>query len=125
MSKVMEPQDLAARAAKLGVRAPVLKLFREAHRRRGMGSDDSHKPLDQSWIGLGMPSTYRPGVAAGLFRPLHDRETARVLNWYLFAEKGIETYKALYGEHAVIDFEAEGRVAHDGGTGGFALVAAL
>jgi hypothetical protein len=116
-------ETILQKAHSLRLPLPITRLFTEAHRRRGMGGDiGSKKPIDTAWIGLGNPSTYKPGVEAGYFRPFSEVHP-RVLGWYLFTEKGIETYKALYGDEAIIDFEAEGRVAHNGQTGGFELLA--
>lgn len=81
----------------------VLALFVEAHNRRTGGGDvGSRRSVEDAWVGLGMPSTYKPGVQAGYFRPLHDQETPRTNNWYLFTQDGIAVYQELYGDQAVL-----------------------
>lgn len=118
----MDEMMLHQNARKLKIRANALKLFQEAHRRRGIGGEDSGRTIDKSWVGLGTPSTYRPGIEAGYFRPHRGQETPRVLNWYLFTAEGIEAYKALYGDTARV--EPYRGLPMDGGSG-FELMRAI
>lgn len=73
--------------------AAIESLFVEADRRFATFGVRDGKKLSEAWIGLGMPSEYKPAVVAGLMAPLHGRETPRCMSWYLFTAAGVKAYR--------------------------------
>lgn len=76
--------------------ARIEALFVEAERRFRMFGNDYQNDITRAWIGLGMPSHYKPAVQAGLMRALNGRETRGCLSWYLLTDAGV----ALFHERA-------------------------
>lgn len=58
-------------------------LLLEAYRRYVFFS--LTEPLDACWLGLGYPSAYK----SEYFKPLDDKPTPRVNNWWLLTDKGV------------------------------------
>lgn len=79
----------------------VVLLLVEAVRRHYMRPEE---PLETRWVGLGYLTTYRAGVAAGLFAPVH-RETPRVLGWYRLTPNGAELVRRMLGVLSPEDFQ--------------------
>lgn len=73
-------------------------VFDEARRRFEFFGKRDGKTLEEAWVGLGYPSTYKAGVQAGFFRPLGDRATPRILTWYLLTEAGAAAYREFFPE---------------------------
>jgi hypothetical protein len=78
------------------MRVAVERLMEEARRRYESFAMRDGKKLDSAWLGLGPPSQYRPAVEAGLMRPLHDKATPRVLNWWLLTPEGVAKYREMF-----------------------------
>ncbi len=74
----------------------VDRIMEEARRRYESFAIRYDKSVAEGWLGLGMPSEYRPAVEAGYMTPLHGKATRRVLNWYLLTDRGVELYRRMF-----------------------------
>lgn len=52
------------------------------------------KSIEEAWLGLGTPSTYRDAIKVGVMAPACGRNTPRVLNWYKLTPLGIKVMAA-------------------------------
>lgn len=73
-------------------------IWVDAHRRVCIAAKRGEHDLTKLWVGLDYPSHMKEMVhVLGYMKPHGDKETPRILGWYLFTEKGIEEYKRRFG----------------------------
>ncbi len=69
-------------------------LFLEAYRRWMMFHEPKKATLQNAWIGLGTPSSYK----SNFFKTFDGNTTPRINHWYVFSESGIKIMKQLLKE---------------------------
>jgi len=72
-------------------------IFDDAHRRVCIANQRNETDRERIWTGMDYPSEMRRAVEKGLMVPV-GKETARVIGWYKFTEKGWAQYDNIFSQ---------------------------